>query len=81
MNKKTGKEESRIVPNFETFSAITAARPSTHWLVTEYGKFNCKGMSTWQRAEGIINLAAPEFREDLIKEAEKMNIWRRTNKR
>ena len=81
MNKKTGKEESRIVPNFETFSAITAARPNTHWLVTEYGKFNCKGKSTWQRAEGIINLAAPEFREDLIKEAEKMNIWRRTNKR
>ncbi|MDU7143320.1 MAG: acetyl-CoA hydrolase/transferase C-terminal domain-containing protein, partial [Anaerococcus vaginalis] len=29
MNKKTGKEESRIVPNFETFSAITAARPNT----------------------------------------------------
>ena len=81
MNKKTSKEESRIVPNFETFSAITAARPNTHWLVTEYGKFNCKGQSTWQRAEGIINIAAPEFRDDLIKEAERMNIWRRTNKR
>lgn len=80
MNKKTGKEESRIVPNFETGSAITVARPNTNYIVTEYGIFNCKGKSTWERAEGIINLAAPEFRDELIKEAEKANIWRRSNR-
>ncbi|EFI41492.1 MULTISPECIES: butyryl-CoA:acetate CoA-transferase [Peptoniphilus] len=80
-NKKTGKEESRIVPNFETGSAITVARPNTHYIVTEYGLFNCKGKSNWERAEGIINLAAPEFRDDLIKEAEKFGIWRNSNRR
>ena len=80
MNKKTGKEESRILPNFETGSAITVARPNTNYIVTEYGIFNCKGKSTWERAEGIINLAAPEFRDDLIKEAEKANIWRKSNR-
>lgn len=77
---KKGEVHSRILPNFETGSAITAARPNTHWIVTEHGKFNVKGKSTWERAEGIINLAAPEFRDELIKEAEKMNIWRRSNR-
>ena len=50
-------------------------------IVTEYGKFNVKGKSTWERAEGLIGLAHPQFREELIAEAEKMRIWRRSNKR
>lgn len=33
-----------------------------------------------QRAEALINIAAPEFREELIKEAEKMGIWTNTSK-
>ena len=51
------------------------------WIVTEYGKFNVKGKSTWERAEGLIGLAHPQFRDELIAEAEKMRIWRRSNKR
>ena len=41
---------------------------------------NMKGLSTWQRAEAAISLAHPDFREQLIKDAEKMGIWRRSNK-
>ena len=80
-NKKEDKEESRIVLNFEPGTIITAARPNTHYIVTEHGIFNCKGKSTWERAEGIINLASPEFREDLIKQAEKAGIWRKSNRK
>ena len=36
---------------------------------------NVKGLSTWQKAEAIISVAHPDFRDELIKEAEKMNIW------
>jgi acyl-CoA hydrolase len=39
-----------------------------------------KGKSTWERAEALINIAHPDLREELIKEAEKMNIWGKTNK-
>ena len=42
---------------------------------------NVKGMSTWQRAESIINIAHPQFRDQLIAEAEKMHIWRQSNKK
>ena len=62
-------------------SIITDTRANTHFLVTEYGRANIKGMSTWQKAEAIISIAHPDFRDELIKDAEKMNIWRRSNKR
>jgi len=39
------------------------------------------GKSTWQRAEALIGLAHPDFRDELIKEADKMHIWRKSNKR
>ena len=42
---------------------------------------NLKGLSSWQRAEAIISIAHPQFRDELIASAEKMNIWKRSNKR
>ncbi|KXO16903.1 butyryl-CoA:acetate CoA-transferase [Peptoniphilus sp. GNH] len=80
-DKKAGKEISRIVPVFDQGTIVTCTRPNTQYIVTEYGIFNTKGKSAWERAEGIINLAAPEFRDELIKEAQKMNMWRNSNKR
>ena len=80
-DKKTGELKSRIRPTLLEGSVVTATRTNLHWLVTEYGKFNVKGKSTWERAEGIIGLAHPQFRDELIAAAEKMHIWRRSNKR
>ncbi|HHU18370.1 MAG TPA: hypothetical protein GXZ70_09240, partial [Clostridiales bacterium] len=39
------------------------------------------GKSTWERAEALVNIAHPDFRDELIKEAEAMHIWRKSNKR
>ena len=80
-DKKSGELKSRIRPTLLEGSVVTATRTNLHWLVTEYGKFNAKGKSTWERAEGIISLAHPQFRDELIAQAEKMHIWRRSNKR
>lgn len=77
---KNGTMHSRIRPTLADGSIVTDTRANTHYLVTEYGLVNVKGLSTWQKAEAIISIAHPDFREELIQEAEKMNIWRRSNK-
>ena len=79
--KKDGTLESRIVPTLAQGSIVTDTRANIHYLVTEYGKVNLKGLSTWQKAEAIISVAHPQFRDQLIAEAEKMHIWRASNKR
>ena len=80
-DKKTGEQVSRIRATLREGSVVTCTRTNVQYVVTEYGMFNCKGRSTWERAEGLIGIAAPQFRDQLIKEAEKMRIWRRSNKR
>jgi len=77
---KDGELKSRILPTLHPGSIVTDARPNTHFVVTEYGKINLKGLSAWQRTEAIISIAHPAFRDELIAEAEKMKIWRRSNK-
>jgi len=79
--KLDGKIVSRIAPQISPGSTVTTPRSMVHYIVTEYGKANLKGKPTWMRAEMIINLAHPDYREDLIKAAEKMKIWVKTNKR
>ena len=81
LNKKTGRLESRIRPTLENGSIVTDTRANVHYLCTEYGCVNLKGLSSWERAEAIIGLAHPDFRDELIAQADKMHIWRRSNKR
>lgn len=78
---KDGVLKSRICPTLSPGSIVTDTRANTHFLVTEYGKVSLKGCSTWERAERIISVAHPDFREELIQAAAAMNIWRRSNKR
>ena len=77
---KDGQLHSRIVPTLTQGSIVTDTRANTQYLVTEYGMVNLKGLNTWQRTEAIISIAHPQFRDELIKEAEKMKVWRRSNK-
>lgn len=78
---KDGVMMSRILPTLQQGSIVTDTRANTHYVVTEYGMINLKGKSSWQRAEELISIAHPDFRDELIKEADKMNFWRQSNKR
>jgi len=77
---KDGTMESLIRPTLPEGSIVTVPRSATHHVVTEYGIVNLKGKSTWERSELLISIAHPDFREDLIKAAERMGIWKNTSK-
>lgn len=79
--QKDGTVKSRIRPTLADGSIVTDTRANVHYFVTEYGIVNLKGLSSWQKAEAIISVAHPDFRDELIAEAEKMHIWRQSNKR
>lgn len=75
-----GENSSRIVPTLSPGGIVTVPRTICNYVITEYGVVELKGKSTWQRAELLISIAHPDVRESLIKEAEKMKIWVRSNK-
>lgn len=77
---KSGKMISRIRPVFEQGTIVTLPRSITQYVVTEFGMANLKGKSTWERAEALISIAHPDFRDELVKEAEAMGIWTKANK-
>ena len=77
---KDGVRRSRIVPHFQG-DIVTDPRSQAYYLVTEYGGVNLAGRSTWERAEGLISIAHPDFQEELIAAAEAQKIWRRSNRR
>ena len=78
--KKDGTLISNILPQFPLGTCTTVTRHMVHFVVTEYGAVNLKTCPTWERAEKLISIAHPDFRDDLIKSATELKIWRRTNK-
>ena len=79
--KKDGTLASRIRPTLAEGSIVTDTRVNTMYVVTEYGCVNLKGLSSWERAEALISIAHPDFRDELIQAAQKQKIWHPSNKR
>lgn len=77
---KDGNLHSRIVPTFTTGTCVTVSRHLVDYVATEYGVKKLKAQHQWDRTEDLIELAHPKFRDDLIKEANDLKIWTRTNK-
>lgn len=59
---------SRIVPFLDHGSCVTTSRTDVQYIVTEYGIANLRGKNLKQRAKELINIAHPDFREELKKE-------------
>ena len=68
-----GKGISRIVPMLKRGAGVVTSRYHIHYVVTEYGVANLYGRTIRERAEALINIAAPEFRDELTHEAKRLN--------
>ena len=66
---KKGERRSRIVMNLTTGNIVTTTRADIMYVVTEFGIVNLKGKSVPERAEALISIAHPDFREDLQRQA------------
>ncbi len=77
---KKGVLHSRILPQMGG-DIITTPRSQAPTIVTEYGAAELTGRSTWERAARLIEIAHPDFREELIRKAEEQRIWLPSNRR
>jgi len=58
---------SRIVPKLNEGACVTTSRNDVHYVITEYGIADLRGKTTRERADLLINIAHPSFR-DMLKE-------------
>ncbi len=69
--KKDGTMVSKITPYIDHGAAVTTSRNDVDYIVTEYGIAELKGKTLKERARNLINIAHPDFREELKVEFEK----------
>ena len=71
---KKGERKSRIVTALTKGNIVTTPRSDMMYVVTEYGMVNLKGRSVAERAQLLISIAHPDFREDLMRDAHQHNL-------
>lgn len=77
---KDGELVSRIVPTFSPGTCTSVSRHLVDYVATEYGVRKLKAQNQWVRTERIIEIAHPQFRDELIQAANDLKIWTRSNK-
>ena len=70
----TNKGVSRITSMLKPGAGVVTTRAHVHYIVTEFGVAEMWGRSIQERAKAMINIAHPDHREQLIKEA--WEIWK-----
>ena len=72
--EKKGERKSRIVTALTKANIVTTPRSDMMYVVTEYGMVNLKGRTVAERAQLLISIAHPDFREDLSREAHELKL-------
>ena len=65
----TAKGESKIVPILKPGAGVVTTRAHVHYIATEYGVANLYGKSIKDRIRALINIAHPDHREDIERQA------------
>jgi acetyl-CoA hydrolase len=68
-----GDELSRIVPMLKPGAGVVTTRNHVHYVVTEFGVAALYGKTIRQRAQALINVAHPKFRDELTRAAQELN--------
>ncbi len=64
-----GGKTTRIVPVLKEGAGVVTTRADVHYVVTEFGIAYLHGKNLRERAEALISIAHPDFREELLKVA------------
>jgi len=72
-----GGSISRIVPHLKLGSGVVTTRADVHYVVTEYGVAYLHGKNLRERAEALIEIAHPNFREELLRAAWERKLIRK----
>ncbi len=67
---------SRIVPYLKQGAGVVTTRADVKYIISEYGVAYLHGKNLQERTKALINIAHPDFRDDLIKEAKNRNLLR-----
>jgi 4-hydroxybutyrate CoA-transferase len=69
---RDGSVISKIVPMLKQGAGVVTTRNHVRFVVTEYGVAELYGKTIRQRAQALINIAAPQFREELAATAKEL---------
>ncbi len=72
--QETRVMKSKIVPRLTHGAAVTLSRNDVDFVVTEYGVASLRGTNVRERAERLIAIAHPDFREQLMEEAKELGL-------
>jgi acetyl-CoA hydrolase len=67
-----GQVTSRIAPMLKQGAGVVTSRNHVHYVVTEFGVADLYGHTIRQRAKALINIAHPDFRAELEKQAHEL---------
>ena len=67
------KDFSRIVTTLKTGAGVITTRNHVHYVVTEFGSASLYGKTIRERAQALINIAHPDFREELTEQARELH--------
>ncbi len=70
-----GGSISTIMAELPAGSKITLGRNDIDYIVTEYGVAHLKGKSIRDRVEAMLNIAHPDFKDELRERAEELQLW------
>ena len=63
---------SRIVPCLAPGAAVTTMRADVDYVVTEFGVAHLRGKGLRERAQALLDIAHPAFRDQIREEAAKL---------